>query len=80
VIDGMAGALGDLAPRVAVGRMEPAAAEIDGEAGAAGDRPGAATDAIARLDEEDIDARRMQGAGSTDAGGTGADDHHLDIA
>jgi hypothetical protein len=76
----VAGTLGDLAPRVAIGRMEPAAAEIDGEAGAAGDRPGAAADTIARLDEQDIDTGIMQGAGGAYAGSPGADDHHLDIA
>ena len=42
-------------PGIAVGRMQPAAAEIEREAGRVGDGPGAAAEPRPRLDDQAID-------------------------
>ena len=60
--------------------MQPATAEIDGEAGRVGDRPGASAQALARLHDQAVDAGLPQPVSSGDAGRTAADNHDFAIA
>ena len=57
---------GNRDPRIAVCRVRPAAAEIDRVAGSR-DRPSAATEPRASLDDQAIDTRVMQAPGGGDA-------------
>ena len=64
---------------LSVGRMQPAAAEIDRIAAFVhGPRP--AAEPVARLDDEAVDARIMQPPPGRDAGRAAADDHDLEVA
>src|SRR5580693_8591246 len=67
--------LRDLHPRIAVGRMQPAAAEIERESRGIGHRPGAAAEPRAGFDDETIDRSLVQAARRGDAGRTAADDN-----
>ena len=67
---------GDRVPGIAVGRMQPAAAEIECCAG----RPSPSAEPRPRLDDQAVDARVGEPPARRDSGRAAADDHHLGIA
>src|SRR5262249_9644406 len=70
----------DLCQLVAVGRVEPFAAEIERKAAPALDGPGPAADAVARLDQENAHPALEKPPRCRDAGGAGADDDAVETA
>lgn len=72
------GRFGQRRDRVAVGRMEPFAAEIAGNS-VDEPSPGAPADALARLQQRERRGRRRQPAPRPDAGGAGADHRDIDL-
>ncbi len=77
LIEGEARGAGDRRPGIAVGRMQPFAAEIDATAERGRQRPGAAADTLARFENEERDAGLGQAPSGGDPGRAGA--HHDDI-
>ena len=67
-------------PRIAVGGMQPAAAEIEREAALIDHGPRPASEPRTRLDDQTANAGVVQPAPGRNAGRTAADNHHVDIA
>src|SRR5262249_38724106 len=72
--------LGDGDPRIAVGGVQPAAAEIDCRSRAIADRPRPPAEPWPRLDDETIDPRVREAAPGGDSCRAAADDHYLGVA
>ena len=70
---------GDRRPRIALGRMQPAATEINGKA-ARFDRPGAAAEPVARLEDQRLDAGVAEPPRCADPRRPAADHRNLDVA
>ena len=69
---------GDGDERILVGRMQPAAADVEGDFGRRHDGVAAAADAVARFQHDDREAGIFQRARRAEAGGAGADDGDID--
>ncbi len=78
-IDGAPLTLGDLGPWVALGGMQPAAAEIERKASVLGRRQGAAAEARTCFEDDAGDSGVVQSARRPDAGRPTADDGNLCI-
>jgi hypothetical protein len=59
--------------------MQPAAAEVEAEAMAVDDRPGTATEPVARFDQKALHAGVVQTPGGGDAGGAATDDYDFEF-
>ena len=64
--------------RVVVGRMQPAAAEVENDAGRRRDGVGAPAHAVACFQDEDGEAGVLQRVRRAEACGAGADDGNVD--
>ena len=80
LVDGLALRLGDPDPRIAVGRMQPAAAEIERVARAVVDAVGAAAEPRPRLDNQAVDRGHAEPPPRRDAGRAAANDRNLGVA
>ena len=80
LVDCQAKFLGNGDPRIAIGRVQPAAAQIERKAGLIDHGPGPAAEPRSRFDQETIDRGRAKPPGRGNAGGAAADHHDLDIA
>jgi hypothetical protein len=67
-------------PRIAVGRMQPAAAEIEREGRTVPGRPGPSAEPRPRLHDQAVDARLGEPPARRDSGRAPADDRHFPIA
>src|SRR5262249_42419380 len=70
----------DFPPGIAVGGMQPAAAEVDRKCRAFAGRPGPPAQARPRLDHETVDTGIHEPPAGGDPGCTAADNHHFGIA
>ncbi len=70
---------GDLDERIPVRRMQPAAADVEGDIGRRHDGVAASADAIARFQHDDREAGVFQRPRRTEAGCAGADDGDIDF-
>ena len=69
---------GDADEPVLIGRMQPAAAEVEGDIRCGHDGMGAAAEPVARFENDDREAGMLQRMRGTEAGGAGADDGDID--
>src|SRR5665213_108222 len=72
--------LRDAPPRITIGRVQPAAAEIERKTRTVDHRPRPAAKTRTRFDEETIDRCLTEPPGGSNAGRATADNHDLDIA
>src|SRR6476646_9914179 len=79
-VDRTALRLGNLTPGIAIGRMQPAAAEIDRTSRIVANRPGASAEALARFDQQTTDTGVLQSPARGHTGRATPDNHHLGIA
>ena len=70
---------GDRDERIFVGRMQPAAAEVEGDVGAGLDGVAAPADAVARFQHDNREAGVCQRVRGAEAGGARADDGDIDF-
>ena len=79
-VDRAACSLGDLPPGIAVGRVQPAAAEIERKLRSVADRPRPPAEPQPCLDDETLDAGVNEPPAGRDTGGAAADNHNLGLA